>query len=326
MPNTVNKILNIPNTGDLVGTWGSAAINPDMVAIDGMFGGVATVSLSNVNVNLTAPVGAVTPSAGPTQQQNAVIRLTGTLTAHVFVTLTLPGYYIFHNQCSGIVSFAAFVTNAAFTGSRLGLAPGKAQHIYCDGVNSYYINTPEVGSYVDLAVATVPAWVSLTTPASFVSWLVCDGSVYNISSYPTLGAILGATFGGNGSTTFGVPDHRGRSRYMVDQGTGRLTSATMSTNGTIAGAGGTQTVTLVAGNIPLLTTGVENQPHTHTLASQVSGGNTGQAGGDQLNQFGNVGTTSGPSLQHTHQVGNASPSAINNMPPAIITGLVLIKT
>ena len=34
-PQTVNGGLIVPNTGDLVGTWGSAALNPDFVAVDG---------------------------------------------------------------------------------------------------------------------------------------------------------------------------------------------------------------------------------------------------------------------------------------------------
>ena len=38
-PTTINKALIVPNTGDLPGTWGSAAINPDLSAIDGMLGG-----------------------------------------------------------------------------------------------------------------------------------------------------------------------------------------------------------------------------------------------------------------------------------------------
>ncbi len=38
----------------------------------------------------------------------------------------------------------------------------------------------------------------------------CDGTIYNVADYPLAGARLGATHGGNGTTTFGVPDYRGR--------------------------------------------------------------------------------------------------------------------
>ncbi|TNE62439.1 MAG: phage tail protein [Alphaproteobacteria bacterium] len=41
-------------------------------------------------------------------------------------------------------------------------------------------------------------------------WVACDGTVYNIADYPGLGYLLGDLYGGNGSTTFAVPDLRGR--------------------------------------------------------------------------------------------------------------------
>jgi len=41
-------------------------------------------------------------------------------------------------------------------------------------------------------------------------WAKCDGAVMPISQYPTLYALLGPTFGGNGTTTFAIPDLRGR--------------------------------------------------------------------------------------------------------------------
>lgn len=40
-------------------------------------------------------------------------------------------------------------------------------------------------------------------------WLICDGSVKNTADYPALGAYLGNIHGGNGTTTFGLPDLRG---------------------------------------------------------------------------------------------------------------------
>lgn len=37
-------------------------------------------------------------------------------------------------------------------------------------------------------------------------WLLCDGSTVNVADYPRLFAILGTTFGGDGVTTFGLPN------------------------------------------------------------------------------------------------------------------------
>jgi hypothetical protein len=50
-------------------------------------------------------------------------------------------------------------------------------------------------------------------------YLLCDGTVYNVSDFRYLGAQLGGSFGGNGVTTFAVPDLRGRVAHPYD-GTG----------------------------------------------------------------------------------------------------------
>ena len=48
-------------------------------------------------------------------------------------------------------------------------------------------------------------------------WLLCDGSEYSRIDYANLFAIIGTTFGqGDGSTTFNVPDYRGKFLQMVD--------------------------------------------------------------------------------------------------------------
>lgn len=50
--------------------------------------------------------------------------------------------------------------------------------------------------------------------------LVCDGQLYNIADYPKLYAKLGTAYGGNGTTTFGVPDYRGVVLRGLDDGRG----------------------------------------------------------------------------------------------------------
>ena len=46
MPNTINRGLSVPTTGSEVGTWGSAALNPNFNTLDGVLGGALTISLS----------------------------------------------------------------------------------------------------------------------------------------------------------------------------------------------------------------------------------------------------------------------------------------
>lgn len=41
-------------------------------------------------------------------------------------------------------------------------------------------------------------------------WAMCDGRLLSVEEYPVLFALIGATYGGDGVTTFGLPDLRGR--------------------------------------------------------------------------------------------------------------------
>lgn len=51
-------------------------------------------------------------------------------------------------------------------------------------------------------------------------WAFCDGQLLAISQNTALFSLLGTTFGGDGRTTFGLPDLRGRSIVHVGQGPG----------------------------------------------------------------------------------------------------------
>jgi microcystin-dependent protein len=248
-PLTLNTGLAIPTRGSDVGVW-DTPVNSDFVALDGFFGGVQTLGLSSSPVTLSVPAGfTATPSGGPTQAQNAVLRLTGTLTANVTVTLPMPGYYIVENLTTGLF----LVTLRAVTATQvICIDKGMVQHIYNDGANVRFVNFGETGK-MELwgGRSTIPSWV---TGCTVPPYLLCDGSVYNFSVYPYLGILLGNQFGGNGITTFGVPDLRGRVPLAYD-GTGtRITTAGSGINGQIVGASAdNQSVTLTANQIPSIT-------------------------------------------------------------------------
>lgn len=53
-----------------------------------------------------------------------------------------------------------------------------------------------------------------------LGWALCDGQLLLISEYDALFAILGTTYGGNGVTTFGLPDLRGRAPVCTGTGGG----------------------------------------------------------------------------------------------------------
>ena len=90
MPNEPLAGLNTPNTGDLVGAWGTTAVNANMQAVGGMFGGTLNISLSGATtITLTGPSG-LTPGAGPTQQQNFLLTFNGAQTGNAVVLFSRP--------------------------------------------------------------------------------------------------------------------------------------------------------------------------------------------------------------------------------------------
>jgi len=74
-------------------------------------------------------------------------------------------------------------------------------------------------------------------------WAFCDGSLLAISENETLFQLIGTTYGGDGESTFGLPDLRGR--VPVHQGTSAAGTAV------IGELGGTETVTLTPQQIPI---------------------------------------------------------------------------
>jgi microcystin-dependent protein len=89
-----------------------------------------------------------------------------------------------------------------------------------------------------------------------VGWLMCDGSLQPISNNEALYTLLGTTFGGDGQSTFGLPDLRGR--VPIHQGTGSGIGTYV-----IGQSGGAESVSLTAANLPA---------HSHTLTvSTVAG-------------------------------------------------------
>jgi microcystin-dependent protein len=92
-------------------------------------------------------------------------------------------------------------------------------------------------------------------------WMLCAGQLLSISQYAALFSILGTTFGGNGTTTFGLPDLRGR--VPLNWGQGPALS-----NYVLGESSGSETVTLLTTQIPA---------HVHPVAVPVNSGPANQA-------------------------------------------------
>ncbi|HJR75227.1 MAG TPA: tail fiber protein [Luteimonas sp.] len=74
-------------------------------------------------------------------------------------------------------------------------------------------------------------------------WLPCDGSLQPISVYDVLYNLIGTTYGGDGMSTFAMPDLRGQLPMHWGNGQGL-------TPRIIGEASGTETVTLIQGQMP----------------------------------------------------------------------------
>ncbi len=112
------------------------------------------------------------------------------------------------------------------------------------------------------------------------SWAFCDGQLLAISSNQALFSILGTTYGGDGRTTFGLPDLRGRVAMHPGNGPG-LSSRRLGEKG------GVESVILNTTQMPA---------HNHTATATASGSGTGTAYGTDTQ--GDNGFTGGKTWSH----------------------------
>lgn len=113
---------------------------------------------------------------------------------------------------------------------------------------------------------TVLPFAGPVAPAGF---LLCHGQAVSRADYAALFAAIGTTHGaGNGSTTFNVPDLRGRVPAGKDDmggaAAGRLTAAGSGVAGaTLGAAGGAETHTLTAAQMPAHAHAISDPGHRH---------------------------------------------------------------
>jgi microcystin-dependent protein len=97
------------------------------------------------------------------------------------------------------------------------------------------------------------------------NWAFCASQILSIAQNTALFSLLGTTYGGNGQTTFGLPDFRGRVAVGTGQGPGLA-------NITLGELAGTPTVTLTTNNMPS-----HNHAVTGTVTMQANSGTDGQS-------------------------------------------------
>jgi microcystin-dependent protein len=84
------------------------------------------------------------------------------------------------------------------------------------------------GATGEVPAGTVAAFAGTTVPAG---WLLCDGSTVSPALYPALFSAINTQYGGDGTSTFVVPDLRGRTVLGTGQGAGLTNRALGDTGG-----------------------------------------------------------------------------------------------
>lgn len=310
---TSNLGLEEPANGDYPGTWGSAAVNPNMVIIDTAFGGTVSIDLS---------AGSVTLSTAQVRQASLIFN--GNLPGNVTVTIPAIGSgplagrnMSLLNNCGNSSLYSIVFMSTVAASKSIGLPPQEVVDVFVNGNTGgiRYRNLGHIGSEWQHAGSSVPNWVSA---CSVPPYLLADGSAFSSAVYSALANYLGGTT---------LPDARGRYRANLNTGTGRITTGA-SLGGidgnTLFSSGGSQVVTLSSVNIPALTI----QPHQHGIH-----GGTGALS----NALGvlypvptawssagatNFGVTDNSSVLTTDS--SAGALTFSNLPPTYIGGITMI--
>lgn len=141
-----------------------------------------------------------------------------------------------------------------------------------------------------------------------LNWAFCQGQILPIAQNTALFSILGTQYGGNGQTTFGLPDLRGRAIV----GSGQANGLSPYDNGEMIG---TESVTLITTNLPT---------HTHTITVAAGTGGSGNVSLNGVNgQAGQL--APGNNLPGNDSAQNVSLYASSGTPVAFDAGSIQVS-
>ncbi|WP_315831131.1 phage tail protein [Bradyrhizobium prioriisuperbiae] len=229
---------------------------------------------------------------------------------------------------TGAVPFMAPITVALPAGVLVAGTPYRIRYTTIPG----WVIESMFGQVYSIPIGGFLPYLSTTPPNS--SFVLPFGQAISRTTYAALFSMIGGTFGaGDGSSTFNIPDLRGRAIFGLDNMGGvaanRVTGASGIGGASIGAMGGAETVVLSTAQMPPHAhggiTGSMNRsnPHSHSQidqggASNISGGGSYAIGNQRSFQTGLT------DVNHEHGIAlEGGGQAHNNMPPAIILPMLL---
>lgn len=226
---TPNRNYAQPGTGDDVNSWGPV-LNNNFALVDSNISGERIVTTTGGTTTLSQ-----------TDGTQVFYPITGALTSNAVIVFPFVKTFFFvWNSTTG--AFTVTIS-AAGGGQTLALAQGQTQAYYSDGSNIFPAQSPAPTPAASYIVGEVKEYAGSTLPGLFL-W--ANGSAVSRTTYSGLFAIIGTTYGvGDGSTTFNVPDRRGRTGAGADNMGGaaaanRLTTVSLGTAAVPGASGGNE--------------------------------------------------------------------------------------
>lgn len=274
MPSTYSPLLRfeLQATGENPNTWG--IINNTQIGslIEQAIAGLQAVVLPDADSTLTALQGSVD------QSRAAFLSFSGPLTVQRAVRVpAVSKGYIIRNASPQPIEVRT-VANPGVVVPAGGITP-----VWCDGAfvrpSATAMPSMAIAGAItagSLDAATVlqgggPVWSPGDVKTSMVNvapagWLICFGQAVSRTTFAALFAAIGVTFGaGDGSTTFNLPDARGRGLIGLDNlggvAAGRLPAALA-----LGWAGGDATHLLATPEMPLHGHNINDPGHGHAIS------------------------------------------------------------
>lgn len=278
--------------------WG-AQTNINLTKLENAIAGVTSVVTTGGGTTLTS-----------TQARYQTFKVSGALGSNA--TITFPATARSFTVYNGTSGNYTLTIKCSGGGAGPTVEQGKGDKLFCDGTDVFSsspIDKTPVGAMLNYAGASPPT-----------DYANCDGAAVSRATYSALYTLIGTTYGsGDGSTTFNLPDARGRVQAGPDGGTSRL-------NGWgLAQTGGEAAHTMLLTELVAHTHTITDPGHTHTYTpSPNTGGLAGAAGATWAYEAAaNSGTSGSSSTGITATNSTGSTTAFNVVQPTLVTNCII---